>query len=366
MKKPIIAVDIQTDGRGGGPFTSSHRIIGSKLNKSYNYKILRYNVSIGRKLSVNRIRDLIRQLKIIKPDLVHFSGLQLAGFHIALACKIIGIKNTLLTIRGFTGDMIFYNPIKRVLVKYIFEPLTLLLVCGFYANSHFSNSRKIVRLFKHKSFGVIYNFPPNVTDGLNSNSIRGELEISKRDIIVVSVGRINKEKGYHILCDAILNYNLEKNIKFIIIGSGSYLATMKTRLLNQIKSNQVFILGYRSDVSSIIKECNIFVLPTLHETLGVALLEASVAGLPIIASNTGGIPEIVQDGYNGLLVSPGNVEELVKAINYLNYNTNKRNYFSFNSQDKLLSIFSDESIENKIDNIYRIFLYGNKKNINRV
>jgi glycosyltransferase involved in cell wall biosynthesis len=354
-KKPIIMMDLSSKGRGGGPFTSTSRIMNSNLKDKYEFIPLNYNVSLGRGISIARIMDLKKQLKRINPDIVHFTGLQLSGFHIIVACKLAGIKNTIVTVRGFSGESIEFNPLKRFILTFLLEPITLLLSKCNYGVSKYVTSRNMMKLFRYKSFGHIYNFPPNQQDN-SKNSIREELKINDTDIIVVSVARINKEKGYHVLEKTIKKFDNIKNIKFIIIGNGDYLETMKLNLKKQMLCNQVNFLGYRDDIQNILKECNIFVLPTLHETLSVALLEASKEKLPLIASNVGGVPEIIEDCYNGFLVEPNNYDEIYSSIMELYKNYSLRKKFGNNAFLKLNNIFNGQLIENKIDTLYKLIL----------
>jgi len=356
MKKPVIAIDLSTTGKGGGPYTSTQRIINSKLNEKYNFRILYYKTELGRFISFWRIRDLTRQLKIIDPDIVHFTGLQLSGFQIALACKLAGIRNTVMTVRGFSGDMIYLHSYKKLIVSFIIEPLTLLLTKNIYGNSEYVSSRKVLRLFKYKLNNSIYNYPPNIYKSDNSDDIRKELGISCDDNVVVSVARINKDKGYSVLTKAIMMCSRIEKLKFIIVGKGEYLQEMKNRLKNQIALGQVFFLGYRSDVQRILSGCNIFVLPTLHETLSGVLLESSVEGLALIASNTGGIPEIIENEYNGLLVPPGNVDLLFLAIKRIHFNNELREFLGANAKEKIKKDFSPREIDKKINDIYKSLL----------
>lgn len=356
--KPVVAMDLSTTGKGGGPYTSTQRIIHSNLRIKYDFQILSYKTELGRFISLRRIRDLINQLRILNPDIVHFTGLQLSGFHIALACMLAGIKNTVVTVRGFSSDMISLHPLKKLMVSFIFEPLTLFLSKIIYGNSEYVISRKLIKIYGYKCHGAIYNFPPIPFKTNGSNDIRNELGISTDDKIAVSVARINKEKGYHILEEAIKKFTDKKNLKFIIVGKGDYLQEMQTSLKDQVDSGQVFFLGYRSDVQRILSGCNFFILPTLHETLSVALLEASVEGLALIASDTGGVPEIVEDGYNGLLVTPLDVNALQSAIKNIYENDKLREQFGSNARVKIDDKFSSETIEARIDNAYQNLLFN--------
>lgn len=355
-RKPIIAIDLETTGKGGGPYTSNMSVMNSNLNLKYEFKIFYYGTELGRGISIKRIKDLVKQLNAIKPDLVHYSGLQLTGFHIAIACKLAGIKNTVVTVHGFSGDAIGFNFFKRFLLTYLFEPITLLLAKRIIGVSEYVISRRVIQLLGSKRSVAIYNFPPKHIELVNKNELREELGLKPTDVLIVSVARIVKDKGYHILDEAILKFKNHSNLKFVIVGDGSYLNEMKEKLKKQVDDNQVFFLGHRDDISRILSSCNIFVLPTLHETLSIALLEASQASLALIASETGGVPEIVKHEYNGLLVLPGSVKALEEAIERVSNYRDLREKFGNNSKMHIQEKFTTDDIEYKIDKIYQSLL----------
>lgn len=359
IKKSIIAMDLSTTGQGGGPYTSNMSVMNSNLKLKYEFKSFYYNTELGRGISIKRIKDLAKQLKVIKPDLVHFSGLQLSGFHLALACKLAGIKKIVVTVHGFSGDAIDFNFFKRFLLTYFLEPITLLLSDRIIGVSEYVISRRVIKLLSAKRSVAIYNFPPKQIDLVNKNEFREELNLKLSDVIVVSVARIIKDKGYHILDEAILKFKNQSNLKFVIVGDGSYLNEMKEKLKEQVHNNQVFFLGYRDDISKILSSCNVFVLPTLHETLSIALLEASQANLALIASETGGVPEIVKHEYNGLLVIPGSIKALEEAIERVFKDRDLREKFGNNSKLHIQEKFSDDEIEYKIDKVYQSLLKNN-------
>lgn len=361
-RKPVIAMDVVTSGfgGGGGPFTSTTRIMNSDLKHAYDFKKVYYRKELGSGLSIKRIMDLVSQLKEIQPDLVHFTGLQLSGFHMAIACRLAGIKNTVVTVRGFSGDAMYFNLIKKIIVSYILEPITLMLSKKVIGVSRYVVSRNIIQLLASKKSVQIYNFPPDpINVSKKRRNIRNELGLSSSDVVVVSVARITKDKGYHILEEVIINLKTKEDLKFVIVGDGDYLDEMKDKLIDQINKKQVFLLGYRDDVNMILQNSDIFVLPTLHETLSVALLEASQASLALIASNTGGVPEIVENNFNGKLVTTGSVEEFTAAINQVYSDSLLRTTFGMNAKNKIIEKFSSEEIVSKTHTIYSDLMGGN-------
>lgn len=358
-KNKVVAIDFSSTGAGGGPFVSNMRLIKSGLNKKYIFKPFIYRTELGRFISIKRILDIKRQLLKIKPDIVHFSGLGLMGFHIAVACRLAGIRNTVVTVHGLTNDALNVSWIVRFIMTFFFEPITIILAKKNYGVSKYVSSRKMLNIINSKNSGYIYNIPTDINYVENMSFIREELKIDPNKRIVVTVGRIIRDKGFHILEESIKMCESLTGVVFLIIGTGSYMETMKKELDSLIKSKKVFFLGHRNDVQQILYECDIFVLPTLHETLSIALLEASSASLPLIASNTGGVPEIVENGYNGILVNPGSAVEIKNAITTLYLDQTLCKIYGKNAKNKITEKFSQNEIEAKVDSIYQQILSNN-------
>jgi glycosyltransferase involved in cell wall biosynthesis len=357
-KKPIIVMDLSTSGfaKGGGPTTSVEQIMNSKLKQEFEFKTIFYKKELGRGISIKRIKDLTKQIREINPDIVHFSGLQLMGFHIAVACLLAGVKRRIVTVHGFSGDALDLGFLKKIIVSYLLESFTLLVSNRVIAVSDFVHSSKKIKFFASKKSTRIYNIPPKAEVPNTVEKLRKEFNFGNEDILVISVARITKDKGYHILEKAILKSKEIENLKFIIVGDGDYNSIMKKHLNIQIQNQQVHLLGYRNDVASLLKMADIFVLPSLHETLSIALLEASNAGLALIASDTGGLPEILENNHNGLLVTAGSVEELTNAIHKIYYNEILRVKFAKNAKLKIEEKFSSQEIINQLNGVYNDLL----------
>ena len=119
---------------------------------------------------------------------------------------------------------------------------------------------------------------------------------------------------------------------------------------NKLESS-VFFLGFKENVYDILDESDIFLLPTLHETLSIATLEACQAKLPIICSDTGGLKEIVQNNFNGFLVNKDSVLEFIIAIDKL-LNPTLRENMGINSLRVIKDKFSQDSISDKLSKIF--------------
>jgi glycosyltransferase involved in cell wall biosynthesis len=122
-----------------------------------------------------------------------------------------------------------------------------------------------------------------------------------------------------------------------------------------VEDNIIF-LGTRYDIPNLLNIMNIFVLPSLREGLPIVIIEALAAGCPVIATNVDGIPEIISNKKNGLLVSPKNVEELSSAIETLLTNSGLRNDCIEEGLVTVKSTFTIDKMVKDYNNLYQTCL----------
>jgi glycosyltransferase involved in cell wall biosynthesis len=143
---------------------------------------------------------------------------------------------------------------------------------------------------------------------------------SKKKLLFV--GRVDPRKGLHYLIRALPL--MAKDVEVVIAGALSlsgrrYQAYLRNMIAKSNVQRQVKFLGSVSEEEKwkLYSLSDLFVLPSIHEALGLVILEAMSAGLPVVASNLGGIPEVVKDGENGLLFEPRNWKDLSEKTTLL-------------------------------------------------
>lgn len=134
--------------------------------------------------------------------------------------------------------------------------------------------------------------------------------------IIAVVGRLEEQKGHKYLFEAL---NLIKTIPWIlwVVGNGSLKNQLEQLAKDLSLRERIIFLGARRNIAEILSQIDIFVLPSLWEGLGLAVLEAAAAGKPVVASRVGGIPEIIEDGVTGLLVRPKDVKNLADGLEHV-------------------------------------------------
>jgi len=145
--------------------------------------------------------------------------------------------------------------------------------------------------------------------------IREALGISKEDFLCVMIGSLEERKGHARAFDALAA--LPGGVKLLIAGAGEEERALRGKAVSLGLERRVHFLGYRADVDALLSECDALLLPSTLEATPYVIIEAMASGLPVVASNVYGIPEIVRDGETGILVDPRAREELVRAISAL-------------------------------------------------
>lgn len=135
------------------------------------------------------------------------------------------------------------------------------------------------------------------------------------DIIITSIAALHPRKGLKYLIKAFSKVIIKKtDCKLIIIGEGPERKSLEKLIKNLDLFNKIMLLGYQENIPKILKTSQMFILPSIKEAFGLVLLEAMAAQLPIIASNVGGIPEIIQNHKNGELIESSNENALADKI----------------------------------------------------
>ena len=148
--------------------------------------------------------------------------------------------------------------------------------------------------------------------------VRSELGVGDDELLFMTVANLRPEKGYDVLLTAartIADYGLP--IRIAAVGRGPLTTSLRARHNDLSLGERFQFLGQRDDVLQLLAGADAFVLPSLHEGLPVALMEATSVGLPIVASSVGGVPQVLEDGVDALLVPPGEPGSLVDAMKRL-------------------------------------------------
>lgn len=293
---------------------------------------------------------LFTALNKIKPDIVYFSLMPVGkgfirDFFFVIIMKLFNIELIYhlhnIGINKKSKTLLF-----RWMYQYVFSNSTIIhpsdiLLTKEFENLNLINANKIVI--------------PNTCIPLSNSNITSDK--NKNDIIkILFLSNLLPEKGLMVLLEAIKIFSDKfQNFELNIYGSYYRAKEVKRykRFISENKlSEKVFIKGqcFNSEKERVFHESDIFVFPSYfrEECFPIVILEAMQAGLAIISSSVGAIPEIIEDGIDGILVEPKNYLHLAAKIQLLINDEVLRNQLGSKAKEKFLQQYSLKILENKI------------------
>jgi glycosyltransferase involved in cell wall biosynthesis len=181
---------------------------------------------------------------------------------------------------------------------------------------------------------------------------------------ILFVGRLVERKGVHVLLEALRELTTDPAVHLVVVGEGPERARLEALAQQLDVGSRV---GFRGRISAAeldvaYSACDVFALPAVTdvkgdtEGLGVVLLEAMSYSKPVVASNSGGITDIVMDGQTGLLVPPGNPQELARALRRVLDDPSYGRSLGESGRARVLETFDWESITRRLLSIYHDLL----------
>jgi glycosyltransferase involved in cell wall biosynthesis len=266
-------------------------------------------------MDYNLIRELRRLYGGWKIDVVH-AHQYTPYFYGAVACLGSSAPKVILTEHGrHQPDRI--RP-KRVVFNQVFRPVT----AGYTAVSDFTR-RSLMKFEKMPGsrIRVIYNGVPYHKVGSSpGKKYRETLGIAMDRKIALSVGRMDPIKDFPTLIRAFEDVVRSMPDALLLIaggGDGKYMEELRTIAKQVGIEDQVTFLGNRRDVTELLGACDVFALTSISEAASMTILEAMAAGRPVVATNTGGNPELVADSKTGYLVPVGDRDAISEKLSRL-------------------------------------------------
>lgn len=288
-----------------------------------NFKLL--DILINRNISTKK------EIQDYKPDIIHIhtTGPLLLSLHGLSKQNIIitqhGILNEELKLQNTILSK-FKFLFKALVERYYFPRFKNIIFISSYNKNYFPR-----KLLEQKTSTIIPN-------AINLNKSTFKIDNSSLEKKIIYVGAINQRKNLLLLLKALSSLKQKGLGLHLTIAGGSkepnYFNMIKRYIIDKNLTQKINFLGWisNSEITNLLSENDFFVLPSNQETLPVSILESFSVGTPVIATNVGGIPEMIEDGINGFLFEPDNLEQLVNILekiyakeNKINYNTLSRN-----------------------------------------
>jgi glycosyltransferase involved in cell wall biosynthesis len=189
------------------------------------------------------------------------------------------------------------------------------------ADSYIAISQKIKEVLvsdgiaAERIFVVYSGIDPDRFRAESSKALFSEFSIEEDEKVVINVAHLAGHKGQKYLVRAIPAV-LERfpRTRFFIVGGGELMEELKALAVSLGLGDELVFTGFREDVGAFYRLADLFVMSSVEEGLGTAVLDALAVGKPVVATHSGGIPEMITNGENGLLVPAKNPSALADAI----------------------------------------------------
>jgi len=194
---------------------------------------------------------------------------------------------------------------------------------------------------------------PNAIDVSSFNPSPPQNEREK--FTVINVGRIEHSKGVFSLLQAarILHKKYQNRVQFLFIGDGPHRKRLEEAIRTDKKLNSnVKLLGYVQNVGDFLRESDVFVLPSYYEGMPISLLEAMACAKPVVATNVGDVPDVIENEFNGLLVEPGSPIALADAIDKLLSDPEYSRKLAINGYETVKALFDIKVVCKRLKSIY--------------
>ncbi|MFA5359222.1 MAG: glycosyltransferase family 4 protein [Patescibacteria group bacterium] len=339
-----------------------------ELAKKLQEKNIRYVCLSHLKRAINPRHDflvfwqIVKLIKQERPDIIHLnsSKISILGSLAAQFIRIFAIRrlafhsqiSIIYTVHGwvFNEDLPawqewFYKTAERFTAYFKDK---IICLSEFEKNNTIKNN-----VAPTEKISVIYNGREAI-DFLPREQAREKLGIPRDAFVIGAIGNLNKNKGYEYLIKAVKKLQiLDFKLQIVIIGQGLEFNNLKSKILNLKLSDKIKIMGNIPDAAKLLPAFDLYVCSSVKEGLPYTILEAMQAGLPIVTTTVGAIPEVVTDKKNGLLVEPKNPQALAEKIQYLIDHPDVAKKLGEQAQEDVREKFSLERMVEETEKIYR-------------
>lgn len=231
-------------------------------------------------------------------------------------------------------------------------------ISKWYVRFIFTRSTKVIALSSEWEMNIRRMAPKAevicIYNSVNLPGISGNLEQRQRKPIILFLGRLGKRKGAYDLLEAV------KKVKAVVpnvvlkCGGDGELEEIRECAQKLGLAESVEILGWvrGHQKEALLKEAAVYVLPSYNEGLPMGVLEAMSEGLPVVSTTIGGIPDAIDSGISGILIQPGDITGLARAVEMLLQSADLRQKMGDSAREKVVNTFSADKVIPRLENVY--------------
>ena len=291
-----------------------------------------------------------QQLKKINPDIVH-THLGHADLIGLWACRRLKVKK-FCTMHNIWFKWSGFDRMIFAVYQLFFRTIARDCIVICISKSVQNHVRKRLGVSPGKS-PLLYNSIPNIVLDSTRIELQQGLQINPENFNILFIGRLSLQKSVATLLYAIDKLKADiKHLKVFIIGEGYELEKLQQICIEKRLTEIVEFRGVTPEPEKYFESCDIFVLPSVFEGLGIVILEAFRSKLPVIASNLEGPSELIENGENGFLFPAGNHHVLSEKIRELYENQNLRQKIALEGFKSFENKFEIRQYTDQLEKLY--------------
>jgi L-malate glycosyltransferase len=296
-----------------------------------------------RKFSLQSIRLIRKEIRQYRYDLIHLFNTK-AIVNGSLAA--LGLPVKVLAYRGAAG-MYWYDP--TAWLSHLNPRIDFLICNSHYVQQHMKQqlifrTGKAVMIHKGMDREWFREIKP---------LSRNKLGIPENALVAGCVANVRRIKGVPCLLEATYHLPADIPLHILLIGSGMDSGRIQKLFESSPLKDRIHILGYRPDVYELIAACDIYIQPSLSESLSRSVMEAMCLGVPCVVSGVGGLVELVDHEKTGLVFEKGNSLALARALERMAGNSEWRSLFADAAKKRMEDIFSVKNMVMNTLELYR-------------
>ncbi|MDD4989406.1 MAG: glycosyltransferase [Candidatus Pacebacteria bacterium] len=298
--------------------------------------------------------ELLLLFKKERPDIVHLNSSKIGAMG-ALSAKIAGVKNIIFTAHGFA-----FNEERSSLERFVIKCITwFTLLLSTTTITLSEREEKQAKSFSNISEKVL-KIPNGIklphfllkTDAKEKLAMTLGLapDFFLKKHIIGTIAELTANKGLSYATEAMQSID---DYILLIIGEGEDREKLTKYIQEKNLSSKVYLLGFIENASTFAKAFDIFLLSSVKEGLPYALLEVGGAGIPVLTTAVGGIPTIIEDQKNGMLIKPKSAREIELGLKFLIAHREERKLFGEKLKQDVTEKFNLEKMLEKTFDIYK-------------
>lgn len=284
-------------------------------------------------------------------DIVHVHTPIAGVYGRMLKLKFKSLK-TIYTVHGFHFykgapllNWLIYYPIEKIMANFTDSMITM--NSEDYERANLFNVKNVYNV---NGVGVDLDFYNS--SNCNSVETRKKLNLQKDDFVIFMIAEVNKNKNHKQMIEAVkILKDKGIEVKVICAGEGPLLDTVNKEIRDQNLTENIFMLGYRTDISELITACDVGIMMSYREGLPRSIMEFMSCGKPVIGTNIRGIRDLIKNNVNGYLVDVGNSQDTADRIEKLYKEEQILKSMSFKANEAIKD-YSVDKVINQLKKVY--------------